>query len=208
MSFNPASLAIHDLMNQDASKIHDPNGNRAKDLIRNGGIGTSTKPGRYWITAVAFFLLIVLGVFLLSRAGSSSMKPLGLEELKISKDSKNRYLSTVEQLGETIRLAETGSGVWQISRSATGTRSLKFDPATKYYKYTGADCTIWFRYNTNYKQPRWQCWYLPISGDYDSQYGWMELRDGSWYVESAGGKWIVLPDQYDTSSLFYIQVNE
>ena len=165
-------------------------------------------------------MLVDLGLFfgwsMLAGSISSStntsklISPLSYEKTGfITQDSKTRYLTAIDQMGETFRVTKTESGVWQItkSKSVTGTRSLKLDPATKYYQYTGPDCSIWFRYNTNYEQPHWQCWYPPISVDYDSQFGWMEYRDGSWYIEADAGKWIVLPEQYDTTYLFTIQTS-
>ena len=209
MSINPQAAAIRDLANQEINnKYNDPYGNRAKDLIRMGGIGTTTRPTRYWIAAVGFFAFIVLGVIILSNSGRSSsrLRPLDMRKDPgfSAEESKNRYLSAVEQLGETIHVRETRAGVWQRTESVTGVRTLKLDKETNYYQYLSADCTIWFRYNTNRKNPCWQCWYLPVSGDYGI-YGWMECRDGKWYIEDDDGEWIKLPDRYDTSPLFYIQ---
>lgn len=66
MSNNFNHCPIRDPMNQCAcNSIRDPYGIDAQDLMRQGGIGTSTKPGRYWISAVVFFLLFILGIFLL-----------------------------------------------------------------------------------------------------------------------------------------------
>ena len=209
MSINPQTAAIWDLMNQEINnKYNDPYGNRAKDLIRMGGIGTTTRPTRYWIAAVGFFAFIVLGILILSNSGhlSSRLRPLDLwkDPGLSAEESQNRYLSAVEQLGETIRVTETRAGVWKITKSVTGGRSLKLDEESNYYQYLGADSAIWFRYNTSYKYPRWQCWYRPVSGDYGN-YGWMECRDGKWYIEDDDGEWIKLPGRYDTSPLFYIQ---
>ena len=106
-----------------------------------------------------------------------------------------------------IRVTETSAGVWQRTESVTGVRTLKLDKETSYYQYSGTDCTIWFRYNTNYELPCWQCWYLPISGDY-GKYGWLECRDGKWYISDEDGEWIELPDRYDTNPLFYIQTGK
>ena len=36
---------------------------------------------------------------------------------------------------------------------------------------------------------------------------WKQTSDGSWYIESDEGKWIVLPEQYDTTYLFTIQTS-
>ena len=211
MSFNPQAAAIRDLANQEIiNKYNDPYGSRAKDLIRKGGIGTTTKPTGYWIAAVGFFALIVLGVFLLFKSWQSSthLGPLGIEKQEfITEESRNRYRSAIEQMGETIRVTETSAGVWQRTESVTGVRTLKLDKETSYYQYLGTDCTIWFRYNTNYELPCWQCWYLPISGDY-GKYGWLECRDGKWYISDEDGEWIELPDRYDTNPLFYIQTGK
>lgn len=66
MSSYPNHCPIRDLMNQCAcNSIRDPHDLDAKDPMRQGRIGTSTKPCKYWITAVVFFLLIILAVFLL-----------------------------------------------------------------------------------------------------------------------------------------------
>lgn len=131
MSINPQAAAIRDLANYELnSKYNDPYGNRVKDLIRMGGIGTTTKPTGYWIAAVGFFALIVLGVFLLSKSGQSStqQRPLGIEKQEfLSEESENRYRSAVEQMGETIHVTETRAGVWQRTESVTGVRTLKLD---------------------------------------------------------------------------------
>lgn len=56
------------------------------------------------------------------------------------------------------------------------------------------------------KFPDWQYWYEGISSDY-GEFGWMEFDYGEelWYIEIDQGDWIVLPEKYDKSRLWYIQ---
>ena len=63
------------------------------------------------------------------------------------------------------------------------------------------DFYIW--YNDEFEQ--YQYWYEPISGDY-GDYGWMEYdtRNKHWYIEEEKGHWIMVPEKYDTSKLYYI----
>ena len=65
---------------------------------------------------------------------------------------------------------------------------------------------LWLWYNTDVYPSLWQYWYEPISGDY-GDYGWMEYEDGVWYIEADEGEWIEVPDRYDTSELWYIDMS-
>jgi len=70
-----------------------------------------------------------------------------------------------------------------------------YDPET--------DCYFW--YNTNVEPPMWQYWYEGISSDF-GKFGWMEYDYGekAWYVEESEGHWVLLPDTYDTSKLWFM----
>lgn len=79
---------------------------------------------------------------------------------------------------------------------------LSYDKETDCYYDSDSDCYVW--YNTDVYPNAMQYWYEGISSDY-GDYGWMEF-DGVWHIEVDDGQWIDLPAEYDTSSLWHINV--
>ena len=71
-----------------------------------------------------------------------------------------------------------------------------YDSETEGYAY----------YNTDLSPVQFQYWFEGISSDY-GEYGWMEYDEDQkrWYIEASEGNWVVLPDSYDQSRLWYIK---
>ncbi len=70
-----------------------------------------------------------------------------------------------------------------------------YDNTSDYYAY----------YNTDVSPAMWQYWYEPISSDF-GDYGWIEYDETTrdWVIEVDYDQWEVIPNSYDTSSLYYI----
>ena len=113
----------------------------------------------------------------------------------------NEPASNPELFGTVIQLKEISPGVLAITNDGAGDRSLVWKESDQSYYDAGSG--LWAWYNTEVVPNLWQYWYKPISADY-GEYGWMEYDDGTWYIESEKGRWIPVPEKYDTSSLWYI----
>ena len=100
------------------------------------------------------------------------------DTVKEQQEENSLYVS---EIGRTCYLLEDGN---------------YYDPVT--------DCYFW--YNTDVYPNTWQYWYEGISSDY-GDYGWMEYdeSEGLWYIQVSEYDWIVLPNEYYTSYLWYIQ---
>lgn len=115
-----------------------------------------------------------------------------------------QQLSDLELFGREIHLTERVPGIWRITEDGGGKILVWDDGEQSYYD---EDSKLWLWYNTDVKPPLWQYWYEPISGDY-GKYGWMEYRNETWYIESSQGRWIEVPEKYDTSPLWHIETDE
>jgi len=75
----------------------------------------------------------------------------------------------------------------------------------EYECYYDKETDCYFVYADEVDPPEWQYWYEGISSDY-GDYGWMSYHydEGLWYIETGNGQWEVLPDTYDTSSLWHV----
>lgn len=82
-------------------------------------------------------------------------------------------------------------------------RYCYWDDEYECYYDEQTDC--YFVYADEVDPPEWQYWYEGISSDY-GDYGWMSYSydEGLWYIETNDGQWEVLPDSYDTSSLWHV----
>ena len=105
---------------------------------------------------------------------------------------------STKELG--LRLKNVGNDRYVCTKSASPDKTLVWDGEN--YHDTELDLYVWY----NESAEQYQYWYKPISEHY-GDYGWMEYDsvDGHWYIEKENGKWIVVPDEYDTSKLYHIE---
>ena len=104
-------------------------------------------------------------------------------------------------LEDTVYLAgsdETGYSLSQIPAD----KELVWDDEAESFYDEDSDCWLW--YNTDVEPAVWQYWYEGISSDF-GDYGWMEHDSDGWFIEASYGNWIALPEEYDTSTLWYIK---
>ena len=75
----------------------------------------------------------------------------------------------------------------------------------EYESYYDEETDCYFVYADEVEPPEWQYWFEGISSDY-GDYGWMTYHydEDLWYIETSNGNWEVLPDTYDTSSLWHV----
>ena len=108
---------------------------------------------------------------------------------------------------ELWHVPEMGTGKYLEQESiyveATG-RTCEWIPEEEAYYDPDTEC--YFFYNDYVEPPVWQYWYDGISSDYPG-YGNMEYdtAEECWYIETSNGNWEVLPDQYDTAGLWYME---
>ncbi len=103
---------------------------------------------------------------------------------------------------DVLYLKRAGSNSYYIVESSVqADKTLVWDDNEESFYDSSLDCWLW--YNTAVEIPVWQYWYQGISSNY-GDYGWMEHDDTGWYIEASYGNWIMLPAQYDTSKLWYI----
>ena len=111
------------------------------------------------------------------------------------------------------------SALWHMDESGTGRyngldtlyveaidRNCEFDRDYAEYYDPETKCHFW--YNDLVEPPVWQYWYEGISSDF-GDYGWMEYDEDEdcWYIEQDDSDWVQLPDEYDTSALWHIEMN-
>ena len=112
--------------------------------------------------------------------------------------------SNVELFGLTIYLAETEPGVYRVSSREDYSRKLSWSYSDQSYYDT--DSGMWLWYNTDVLPNLWQYWYEPISGDF-GDCGWMEYEPSGWFIEVSEGEWIPVPEEYDTSGLWHMEID-
>ena len=113
-------------------------------------------------------------------------------------------LTNPEIFGELIYLKDTGPGVCVISSDEDFDRTLVWSEDDE--SYYDDDSELWAWYNTDVEPPLWQYWYEPISADY-GDCGWMEYDEADgWYIEVDAGSWFPVPEEYDLSPLWHIEV--
>ena len=146
---------------------------------------------------VLTLLVIVSMVAILALFGRMAGKQDYSEPSGYSQTVPGGYNAT----DEVLFLNHNGDGSYSFSSHSDGSKILVWDSDEDSYYDAEADCWLW--YNTDVNPPIWQYWYEGISSDY-GDYGWMEHDESGWYIEESNGHWIPLPDQYDTSALWYI----
>ena len=142
-------------------------------------------------------IIIIIVFFLAPFANSLLLIPLQafshvLRKTHKETENTNRTaVTTTVQENDEIYIDEIG-------------RTCYWDAESESYYDSTTDCYFW--YNTELDPPQWQYWYEGISSDY-GDYGWMEYdaEEGKWYIEESADNWIVLPDSYDTSHLWYTE---
>ena len=82
-------------------------------------------------------------------------------------------------------------------------RYCEWDDEYECYYDEESDC--YFVFNDDIDMPEWQYWYEGISSDY-GDYGWMAYNydEHRWYIETSEDNWEVLPNSYDSDSLWYM----
>lgn len=82
-------------------------------------------------------------------------------------------------------------------------RECEWDDEYECYYDEVTDC--YFVFEDEADPPEWHYWYEGISSDY-GDYGWMAYHydEDLWYIETSNGHWEVLPDTYDTGSLWHM----
>ncbi len=182
--------------------LHDHEGLRAKDGLDSGGFSRTGGALKYLLAAGAF-VVVVFGIFFLLFRGSDKRSTPALWRGGETHSSVIicQHEAVVSRLGDRISLTEHAPGLWQIAENGSGSKTIEYDSLVSYYQCMTDG--IWFWYQENEAHGKWQCWYGPISGNY-GDYGWMEYRDGLWYLEQTEGEWIALPEKYDPTPLWYI----
>lgn len=103
--------------------------------------------------------------------------------------------------GSEIALTRNGEDSYQITDGESGDKLLRWDKDDQSYLDEDTGLRLW--YNTDVEPPLWQYWYEPISGKYPG-YGWMEYENGLWFIETARGNWITVPENNDLSGLWHL----
>ena len=172
---------------------------------RNGSAGRRTSAasanGRSVgtrIVAWAILALVLLsGIFFVYRAIRN--------HANANQGGSGQNLTNPERFGKTLYLRRDISGGYVISNSSDYEKKLVWDSTVE--SYYDDESGFWLWYNTDVKPALWQYWYEPISGHYGS-YGWMEYENETWYIETSQGRWIEVPEKYDTSPLWHIETDE
>jgi hypothetical protein len=127
------------------------------------------------------------------------------------------YIETSSGNWEVLPDRYDTSDLWHVPEMGTGKymeqnsiyveaigRTCEWMPED--YAYYDPDTDCYFFYNDYVEPPIWQYWYDGISSDYPG-YGNMEFDtvEDCWYIETREGYWEVLPETYDTSSLWHME---
>ena len=132
--------------------------------------------------------VVLLIIFMAMTFGSCALFVMVGTAITIFGDSPSRTVTT-----ETAS-RKNSVYVEEIGRTCYLDGEDWYDSETK----------CWFWFNDEETPYQWQYWYEDISSDY-WDYGWMEYSsdEDTWYVEVQDGQWVVLPEIYDTSSLWH-----
>ena len=153
----------------------------------------------------ALFMLAMMGLvfFEVIKDASSSSEDSGTRS---SSGYESPADTNLEIYGDTLYLDDQGNGEYKIVTAEDDyEKKLKWDYGYDSYYDRDTDCYIW--YNTDVSPNLWQYWYENISSDY-GDYGWMEYEPTGWYIEKGYSDWIQLPDKYDTSTLWHIEIDD
>lgn len=145
-----------------------------------------------WVVVLALLVLLGIGrrIYGRMREGVGFQSP------------STNYTQLYEEY-DPIPLVKAAEHVYaKTSDAQSADKTLVWDSEYESYYDAESDCWLW--YNTDMNPPVWQYWYEGISSDY-GDYGWMEHDADGWWVEASYDNWILLPQTYDASGLWYIE---
>ena len=149
-----------------------------------------------WLIAAIILVLAGFGKKIREeREENPLLPPSGqIQQITVSGNTPSR--------SDTVFLEKQSDGSYHVVTDVIRSdKILYYDrDADSYYDET-TDCWAW--YNTDVEPAVWQFWVEGISSDY-GDYGWMEHDPSGWFIEKSEGEWIPVPDQYDTTSLWWI----
>lgn len=176
--------------NQTTSNTNTAYGNRTAEAPK--------KKKHIWLWIVAAFVALgILGNALEDKEPQEIYDPPQQGYVINYSDNSN-----VSLFGETVFLKQNAEGEYRITNDAgSPDKVIEWSDYDDSYYDAESDCWIWC--NTDMDPYVWQYWYEGISSDY-GDFGWMEHDDTGWYIEASQNNWIRLPEQYDTSGLWYI----
>lgn len=149
-----------------------------------------------WLIAAIILILAGFGKKIKEeREEKPLLPPSGqIQQITVSGNTPSR--------SDTVFLEKQSDGSYHVVTDVIRSdKILYYDrDADSYYDET-TDCWAW--YNTDVEPAVWQFWVEGISSDY-GDYGWMEHDPSGWFIEKSEGEWVPVPDQYDTTSLWWI----
>jgi hypothetical protein len=165
-----------------------------KEESKSKEFSTAEKVG---IAAIAIMIVLLIFAFIVCTAGV--VRDIGSNSTTESNVIVNGTDTIIVNNTDTVNEQQEENSIYvsEIGRTCYLLEDGNYyDPDT--------DCYFW--YNIDVYPNTWQYWYEGISSDY-GDYGWMEydVSEGLWYIQVSDYDWIVLPDEYDTSYLWYIQ---
>lgn len=188
---------------------------RQSDYVEYGGSGVSSGRAqglnKFVVLAIAavFFVVTLLIAGVVRSAQNRSQDPgayinLDPDRNDVGGTAEPSPQSNVELFGLTLYLEETEPGVYRIGGREDYSRKLSWSYNDE--SYYDSDSGMWLWYNTEVLPNLWQYWYEPISGDF-GDCGWMEYEPSGWYIERSEGDWIPVPEEYDTSELWHMEID-
>ena len=113
-------------------------------------------------------------------------------------------VSNTDLFGNVLYLDKIDENTYKIVTEADDyEKMLRWNNEYESYYDKESDCYLW--YNTEILPNQWQYWYEGISSDY-GDYGWMEYEPDGWFIEERESEWYLLPDKYDTSKLWHLDM--
>ena len=169
---------------------------RSEESLKNA-FPKKKKKNRLWLIVAVLILLSGLGKRIGEKRAENN-PPLPGTQLQQIETAQN----ATPQYGSNVFLERQEDGAYHVVTDVLrANKILYFDRDADSYYDEGSDCWLW--YNTDVEQPLWQYWYEGISSDY-GDYGWMEHGPDGWFIEEANGKWVPVPEKYDTAGLWWI----
>ncbi|MBO4390863.1 MAG: hypothetical protein J5825_08395 [Lachnospiraceae bacterium] len=152
----------------------------------------------------------VLGFFAVSMLKNSNLTIQNISDLTQSQPvagtqpnnggQGNVINEDTDIFGTTIYL-KAGEDGYEYTTYEDYDKVLKWSASDVSYYDGEADVYLW--YNLDMDPCIWQYWYEGISSDY-GDYGWMEYREGKWFVETGEGLWAELDEsKYDMSKVWH-----
>lgn len=162
---------------------------------RKNGQNTFSKVFPGLIFSVVFIMLLfglILPLFYVKVTGD-------YESYESSYNDDNE-VTNLDIYGDRIYLMDVGNHTYEIcDQDEAYDKYLEWDYGADSYYDTESNCYLW--YNTDVAPNLWQYWYDDIAGD--SDYGWMECENGTWYIEISDTEWTEYTG--DTSNLWHIK---